>query len=66
MVAALVTGNPEEALNWHRLLGTLHVMLALVGCVQAVDGPGEAPYAPYSHDDSDMRNGPDGGGGGSM
>jgi hypothetical protein len=57
-------GNPEEALSWNRLLATL-LMLALGACAQ-VAGQGQAPYAPYTHDDSDIRNGSDGGGGGGM
>ncbi len=47
-----MTGNPEEALSWNRLLATLLLMLALGACAQ-VAGQGQAPYAPYTHDDSD-------------
>jgi len=49
----------EEALNWHRLLATLLLILALGACTQ-VTGQGQAPYAPYPHDDREMSDrGPD-------
>jgi hypothetical protein len=50
-------------MNWHRRLAAVFVMLALVGCVQGVTGPGQALYAPYSHNDRQERTETDGGGG---
>jgi hypothetical protein len=51
----------------HNRLAALFLLLALTGCVQVASGQGQAPDAPYSHDSgSDMRSGPDGGGGGGM
>jgi hypothetical protein len=43
------SGGPEEAMNWHRRLVALFVMLALAACAQE----GQVPYAPYPpHDRS--------------
>jgi hypothetical protein len=47
------SGSPEEAMNWHRWLATLLIMLALTACSQG----GQAPYAPYSHEDKNDRSG---------
>jgi hypothetical protein len=50
------SGVPDEAMNWHRWLATLFVMLALVACAQE----GQVPYAPYSPENIHDRGG-DGG-----
>jgi hypothetical protein len=52
---------PEQAMNWHRWLAALLVMLALAVCVQG--GQAQAPYAPYSPENTHDRGGDDGGGG---
>jgi hypothetical protein len=44
-------------LNWHRVLATLLLILALGACTQ-VAGQGQAPYAPYSHEGEGDYNGP--------
>jgi len=41
----------EPAMSLHRWLATVFVLLALAECTQSATGPGQAPYAPYSHDD---------------
>jgi len=38
-------------MSLHRWLATVFVLLALAECTQSATGPGQAPYAPYSHDD---------------
>jgi hypothetical protein len=48
-------------MNWHRWLAALLVMLALAVCVQG--GQAQAPYAPYSPENTHDRGGDDGGGG---
>jgi hypothetical protein len=53
------SGGPEEAMNWHRWLAALFVVLALAACAQG----GQIPYAPYSPENMHDRGG-DGGGGG--
>jgi hypothetical protein len=47
------SGDPEEAMNWHRWLAALIVMLPLAACAQG----GQVPYAPYSHEDKNDRGG---------
>ena len=47
------SGGPEEAMNWHRWLAAFIVTLALAACSQG----GQAPYAPYSHEDRNDRGG---------
>ena len=49
------SGGPDKAMNWHRWLATLLVMLALAACAQG----GQDPYAAYPPHDR-------GGGGGMM
>ena len=48
-------------MTWYGRLVAFLVVLVLVGCVQAVDELGQAPDAPYSHDDRGNINdrGPD-------
>jgi hypothetical protein len=38
-------------MNLHRWLAVLLVVLPLSGCAEMASGQGQAPYAPYSHDD---------------
>jgi hypothetical protein len=45
-------------MNLHKWLAALFVMLALGGCAQATTGPGQAPYAPYSHNDEERMDRP--------
>jgi hypothetical protein len=45
------SGGPEEAMNWHRWLATLVVMLALAECPQG----GWVPYSPYSPENMHER-----------
>jgi hypothetical protein len=40
-------------MNLYRRLAALFLLLALGGCAQAETGPGQAPDAPYSHDDEE-------------
>jgi hypothetical protein len=48
-------------MNLRRRLATLILLLALGGCAQMATGPGQEPYAPYSHDNGpDMRSGNNG------
>jgi hypothetical protein len=49
--------NPEEAMNRHRWLATLLLILTLAACAQG----GQVPYAPYSPENMHDRGG-DGGG----
>lgn len=52
-------------MNPNRWLAAVFVILSLGGCTPAATQPGQAPYAPYSHDSgADLRGGTDGGGGG--
>jgi hypothetical protein len=45
--------RPEEAMNWHRWVAALLVMLALAACAQG----GQVPYAPYSPENMHDRGG---------
>jgi hypothetical protein len=45
-------------MNLYRRLAALFLILALVGCAQAATGQGQAPYAPYSHDDEERMDRP--------
>ena len=48
-------------------LAALLILLTLFGCTPPPTAPGQAPHAPYRHDDTDMHGGgDDGGGSGSM
>jgi hypothetical protein len=52
----------EGAMNQHKRLAALFLILALVGCapVATGQGQGQAPYGPYSHEDTgNMDRGPD-------
>jgi hypothetical protein len=50
----------EGAMNQHKRLAALFLILALVGCAPAATGQGQAPYGPYSHEDrANMDRGPD-------
>jgi hypothetical protein len=42
-----------SAMNLHRWLAALLIMLALAACAQG----GQVPYAPYSHEDKNDRGG---------
>ena len=47
-------------MNLHRRLAAVVLVLALVGCAPVPTEHGQAPYAPYSHDDRGMNDrGPD-------
>ena len=50
------SGGPEEAMNWHRRLAALLVMLALAACAQGV----QVPYAPYPRENVQDRGGDSG------
>jgi hypothetical protein len=54
-------------LNVQGWLAALLVVLALAGCAQGTTGQAQAPYAPYSPENNQIRpehGGGDGGGGG--
>jgi len=38
-------------MNLYRWFATVFVSLALARCTQSATEPGQAPYAPYLHDD---------------
>ena len=45
-------------MNLHGWLAALFVLLMLAGCAQVATGQGQAPYAPYSHDDEERMDRP--------
>jgi hypothetical protein len=45
-------------MNLHRWLAALFLILALGGCAPVATGQGQAPYAPYSHDDEERMDRP--------
>ena len=55
----------ERGMHGTGPLVALFIILALLGCAQAVPGQGQTAYAPYSDDNGlRVRGGMDGGGGG--
>jgi hypothetical protein len=51
----------REAMNLHRRLAALFLILALCGCGQVTTGQGQAADPPYLHDSGpDMRSGNNG------
>jgi hypothetical protein len=60
----LGTADRVAAMNWHRWLATLLIMLALTACAQG--GQVQTPYSPENMHDRGGDGGGGGGGGGGM
>jgi uncharacterized membrane protein len=45
-------------MNLHSRVAAVLVLLALIGCTQGPTSQGQAPYAPYSHDDEERMDRP--------